>query len=43
MEDYKRQLKQLFAQKDKKFWKEGIMKSSEKWQEVVKQNGESVV
>ena len=43
MENYKRHLKQLFAQKDKKFWKDGIMKLSENWQKVVKQNGESIV
>ena len=43
LEDYKRYLKQLFAQKDKKFWEDEIMKSPEKWQNIVKQNGESVV
>jgi len=42
LEDYKRHPKQLFAQKDK-FWEDGIMKSPEKWQNIVKQNGESVV
>ena len=39
MEDYKRHLEQFFAQKDKKFWQDGIMKLSGKWQKVVEQNG----
>ena len=43
LEDYKRYLKQLFAQKDKKFWEGGIMKLPEKWQKVVKQKVEYVV
>ena len=42
LEDYKRHPKQLFAQKDK-FWEDRIMKSPEKWQNIVKQNGKSVV
>ena len=43
LEDCKRQLEQLFAQKDKKFWEDGIMKLPEKWQKVVKQKGGYVV
>ena len=33
--DCKRHLEQFFAQKDKKFWEDGIMKLPEKWQKVV--------
>ena len=36
-------LEQFFAQKDKKFWEDGIMKLPEKWQKVVEQKGECVV
>ena len=36
-------LEQFFAQKDKEFWEDGIMKLREKWQKVVKQKGEYVV
>ena len=43
LEDYKRHLGQFFAQKDKKFWEDGIMKLPEKWQKVVEQKGEYVV
>ena len=43
LEDCKRDLKQFFAQKDKKFWEDGIMKLPEKWQKVVEQKGEYVV
>ena len=43
LEDCKRHLEQFFAQKDKKFWEDGIMKLPEKWQKVVEQNGEHVV
>ena len=39
----KRYLEQFFAQKDKKFWKHGIMKLPEKWQKVVEQNGDYIV
>ena len=42
LEDCKRNLKLFFAQKDKKFWGDGIMKFPEKWQKVVGQNGEYV-
>ena len=42
-EDCKRYLEQFFAQKDKNFGEDGIMKLPEKWQEVVEQNGEYVV
>ena len=41
--DCKRHLEQFFAQKDKKFWEDGIMKLPEKWQKVVEQKGEYVV
>ena len=43
LEDCKRHLEQFFAQKDKKFGEDGIRKLPEKWQKVVKQNGEYVV
>ena len=43
LEDCKRHLEQFFAQKDKKFWEDGIMKLCEKWQKVVEQKGEYVV
>ena len=34
-EDYKSHLEQFFAQKDRKFWGDGIMNLPEKWQKVV--------
>ena len=43
LEDCKRHLEQLFAQKYQKFWQDRIMKLLEKWWEVVKQNSEYVV
>ena len=43
LEDCKRHLEQFFAQKDEKFWEDGIMKLPEKWQKVVEQKGENVV
>ena len=43
LEDCKRDLEQFFAQKDKKFWEDGIMKLPEKWQKLVEQKGEYVV
>ena len=43
LEDCKRHLEQFFAQKDKKFWEDGIMKLPEKWQKVVEQKAEYVV
>ena len=43
LEDCKQHLEQSFAQKDKKFWEDGIMKLPEKWQMVVEQNGEYLV
>ena len=43
LENCKRYLEQFFAQKDKKFSEDGIMKLSEKWQKVVEQKGEYVV
>ena len=42
LEDCKRHLEQFFAQKDKKFGEDGIMKLPEKWQKVVEQKGEYV-
>ena len=43
LEDCKRYLEQFFAQKDKKFWEDEIMKLPEKWQKIVEQNCEYVV
>ena len=43
LENCKRHLEQFFAQKDKKFSQDGIMKLPEKWQKVVEQKGEYVV
>ena len=43
LEDCKRHLEQFFAQKDEKFWEDGIMSLPEKWQKVVGQKGEYVV
>ena len=43
LEDCKRYLEQFFAQKDKKFWEDEIMKLPEKWQKIVEQNSEHVV
>ena len=42
LEDRKMHLVQFFAQKDKMFWEDGIMKLPEKWQKVVEQNSEYV-
>ena len=33
----------VFAQKDKKFWEDGIMKLPERWQKVVEKSSEYVV
>ena len=43
LEDCKRHQEQFFAQKDKKFWEDGIMKLPEKWQKVVEKKGEYIV
>ena len=43
LQDCKRHLVQFFAQKDKKFWEDGIMKLPEKLQKVVEQKGEYVI
>ena len=43
LEDCKMHLEQFIAQKDKKFWEDGIMKLPGKWQKIVEQNGEYVV
>ena len=43
LEDCKRHLEQFLAQKDTKFWEEGIMKLPEKWEKVVGQKGEYIV
>ena len=43
LEDCKRYLEQFFAQKDKKFWEDEIMKLPGKWQKVAEQNDEYIV
>ena len=43
LEDCKRHLEQFFAQKDKTFWEDGIMKLAEKWQNVVELKHEYTV
>ena len=43
LEDCKRHLEQFFAQKNKKYWEDGILKLPEKWQKVVEQNGKYIV
>ena len=43
LEDCKRHVEQFFAQKDKRFWEDGVMKLPRKWQKVVEQKGEYVV
>ena len=43
LDDCKRHLEQFFAQKDKKFWEDGIMKLPEKSRKVVEPKGEYVV
>ena len=43
LEVCKRYLELFFAQKDKKFWEDGIMKLPEKWQKVVEQKGKYVI
>ena len=43
LEDCKRHLEKFFAQKDKKFWEDRIMKLPEKWQKIVEQNSKYVV
>ena len=43
LEDCKCHLEKFFAQRDKKFWEDGIMKLPERWQKVVEQNSEYVV
>ena len=42
-EDHKNHLDWLFAQKDKKFWEQRIMKLPEKWQKAVEQNFNKVL
>ena len=39
LEECKRHLEQFFAQKNRKFWGDGIMKFPERWQKFVEQNG----
>ena len=41
--DYKRHLEQFFAQKDKLFWEDRIMKLPEKYQKAVQQNGQYII
>ena len=43
LEDCKRHLEQFFAQKDKMFWEDRIMKLPGKWQKTVEQKCEYVV
>ena len=43
LQDCKRYPEQFFAQKDKKFWEDGIMKLPEKWQKAVEQKHEYAV
>ena len=43
LEDCKRHLEQFFAQKNKTFWEDRIMKLPEKWLKVVEQNSEYAV
>ena len=43
LEDCIRHLEQFFAENDKKFWEDGIMKLPGKWQKVVEQNSEYIV
>ena len=42
LEDCKRHLKYFFAQIDKKFWEDEIMKLPGRWQKVVEQNDKQV-
>lgn len=41
-DDVKNHLIQFFANKDKKFYERGIMLLPEKWQKVLKQNGQYI-
>ena len=43
LKDCRKHLEQFFAQKEKKFCEDRIMKLPEKWQKIVEQNGECVV
>ena len=43
LEDCKGYLEQFFAQEEKKFGEDRIMKLPEQWQKVVEQNGEYIV
>ncbi|KAF6130886.1 hypothetical protein HJG60_007843 [Phyllostomus discolor] len=43
LEDCKCHLEKFFAQRDKKFWEDGIMKLPERWQKVVERKGEYVI
>ena len=43
LEDCKRHLDKFFAQKDKKFWEDGITKLPEKLKKVVEQKGEYII
>ncbi|EZA49217.1 Histone-lysine N-methyltransferase SETMAR [Ooceraea biroi] len=42
-EDMKSLLELFFAEKDKNFFERGIMKLPEKWQKIIKQNGQYIV
>jgi len=43
LEDCKNHLEQIIAQKDAKFWENGIIKLSQRWRKVVEQNGTYVI
>jgi len=43
LEACKNHLEQFIVQKDAKFWKNRIMKLSQRWQKVVEQNGTYVI
>ena len=43
LKDCKGHMENFFAQKDKKFWEDGIMKLPEKMAEYMEQNGEYVI
>lgn len=42
LEECEKHLEQFFAEKDEKFWEDGIMKLPERWQKIVEQNGKYV-
>ncbi|EZA47103.1 hypothetical protein X777_16564, partial [Ooceraea biroi] len=42
-EDIKSSLELFFAEKNKNFFERGIVKLPEKWQKIIKQNGQYIV